>query len=641
MRFLAVFLLSILSFSGLATTTRALSQTELDRLERQSTQDRERAITATKIYLSIPLSDRQRLQVSVFRCNALKELSRYDEVAKLFDTAKPLFPGHAEEALRITACYSSALQLQGRTRSALSLIDDMLQQYEADAEPYGVSFLLSTKASVHNYRGEFTEAMEALTLAMKLLETSGRINHYHQISMRDNLSNIYHYLGLTELAMEQTQLTLKEAQEYGDKRLESVATHNTAALYLKRGQYDKAKELAHQAQALSNEINDPVGAGYSSIIIASSLAEQGRYKEALAATENLELMFNRYKENVASANLQLKKSQWYSKLDDYHLALRYAQEAQRLFSVADTTLGLSKSAKALAEIHRKRGDIQLALAMQDRQIELSEQLFALEMNKEIARQQAEFQKSFERKEMQLLEAHLNAQQNAFRQTQAQYRVTLTIAACLFISVGALLLLLWRSNQLSQQLKHSAYHDSLTNLGNRRCALERLENEHQRFLRHKQPFCAALIDIDHFKMVNDKLGHQLGDEALISVANTLKASLRKIDCCARYGGEEFLVVFPNTRLDQAHEVVERLRQAIESIEIDNIGPLSISVGYGEFTEHEDLDALLRSIDYALYQAKAKGRNRCIKASSQLQSSHKKSEAVKPTSDLATDTTAVPN
>lgn len=157
----------------------------------------------------------------------------------------------------------------------------------------------------------------------------------------------------------------------------------------------------------------------------------------------------------------------------------------------------------------------------------------------------------------------------------------------------------------------ALTDALTRLPNRVAFDERIEQEHERYLRYKNPATLALLDIDLFKKVNDKHGHLVGDRVLQEVARQAKKMVRKTDFLARYGGEEFILIMPETTLESAAIVLEKIRAAIAKISLRALGPIepvTVSVGLAAFQSGEGSEQLIERADQALYQAKDKGRNR---------------------------------
>lgn len=168
----------------------------------------------------------------------------------------------------------------------------------------------------------------------------------------------------------------------------------------------------------------------------------------------------------------------------------------------------------------------------------------------------------------------------------------------------------KSNEMLQRL---SYTDPLTQLYNRRYMMTMLEKEMLRAERKGRPLSLAMIDIDHFKQVNDKYGHLHGDRVLASVAEFTRLGLRRYDFAARYGGEEFVVTLPETNHDDALVIAERIRRQVQLHEFDGqLKQLQVTVSIGVATFPADfiasLDDLLREADEALYRAKASGRNR---------------------------------
>lgn len=164
-------------------------------------------------------------------------------------------------------------------------------------------------------------------------------------------------------------------------------------------------------------------------------------------------------------------------------------------------------------------------------------------------------------------------------------------------------------------RRDAAHDALTGLANRRSASERLEAERMRAQRLGEPLSVLMIDIDRFKAVNDRWGHAQGDRVLVALAQVMHAELRGADLGARYGGEEFLAILPDTRMPQALEAAERIRERIAALRIELEGTtvaITASIGVAQLVDGESAAALVARADSALYAAKATGRNRCVAA-----------------------------
>ncbi len=164
-----------------------------------------------------------------------------------------------------------------------------------------------------------------------------------------------------------------------------------------------------------------------------------------------------------------------------------------------------------------------------------------------------------------------------------------------------------------ELQRLSQTDELTQVPNRRSIMDRFKEELRVHVRKKRPMSIALLDIDHFKKVNDNFGHQLGDVILREVAQLVSSRLRDYDALGRYGGEEFLLVLPETTGEQAFRICDRLRQNLADEEFSVHGrTYRITVSFGVASKGEEAttspEALFREADLCLYRAKDSGRNR---------------------------------
>ena len=159
-----------------------------------------------------------------------------------------------------------------------------------------------------------------------------------------------------------------------------------------------------------------------------------------------------------------------------------------------------------------------------------------------------------------------------------------------------------------ELERLSVTDGLTKLYNRRHLMETITNEVHRCRRHKRVMSVVMVDVDEFKKYNDEFGHLAGDQVLVQVATVLRESTRDVDCVARYGGEEFLLVLPETQMDGAAQVSERIRDRLAETKFA-VGKITLSIGIAEFpTDGDSPEAVIASADAAMYQAKRAGRDR---------------------------------
>lgn len=164
----------------------------------------------------------------------------------------------------------------------------------------------------------------------------------------------------------------------------------------------------------------------------------------------------------------------------------------------------------------------------------------------------------------------------------------------------------------QQARLTSLTDALTGVGSRKLLEDKLQTECDRAKRYKRPFSVAIIDLDHFKMINDNLGHAAGDDAIRQLANYVGQQKRTTDVLARYGGDEFVLLLPETRASEAAVLLERIRAKVPEIKLDQGMSLTISCGIAECLFDGDAapGEVMRRADLALYEAKSAGRN-CVK------------------------------
>jgi len=180
-----------------------------------------------------------------------------------------------------------------------------------------------------------------------------------------------------------------------------------------------------------------------------------------------------------------------------------------------------------------------------------------------------------------------------------YFIAPTVVGCLFgILTGHIIF-------LSRKLKWCALHDPLTNVYNQRHYQLTLND----WCNSKSEFSLILLDVDHFKSVNDKYGHKFGDDALVNICKTVLETKRIYDVFVRYGGEEFALLTPRTNLVVAEEIAIRICEAISAQTMPSDVQITCSFGVAQFRPESDTpDSLFERADHALYESKSAGRNR---------------------------------
>ena len=191
--------------------------------------------------------------------------------------------------------------------------------------------------------------------------------------------------------------------------------------------------------------------------------------------------------------------------------------------------------------------------------------------------------------------------------------TLIVVSSVWFAVAATYIsgLRARLGETVRTIEQLALRDGLTGAWNRRHIDTLLAAEMQRQSRTGDLLCACMIDVDHFKSINDHFGHQVGDAVLRQVAGSLQAGLRATDHLGRFGGEEFLILLPDATLPQARHCAERLRTGTGGLALlPGDEPVGVSVGLAAFVPGESAESFIARVDAAMYKAKRAGRNRLV-------------------------------
>jgi diguanylate cyclase (GGDEF)-like protein len=197
--------------------------------------------------------------------------------------------------------------------------------------------------------------------------------------------------------------------------------------------------------------------------------------------------------------------------------------------------------------------------------------------------------------------------------RADFVIAMFVLAQILVAIAATLCLFWiEVRKMEGVLEHMAFNDPLTELPNRRSALLRFREEVARAVRHQVPFALLVMDVDHFKQVNDRHGHQVGDEVLKHVARLLAAEKRVEDMLARIGGEEFACLLSHSDRSEAELVANRMRELVAQTPLTAGGEVlrvTVSGGLALYPQDgESWDAVFAAADRRLYDAKAAGRDR---------------------------------
>lgn len=401
----------------------------------------------------------------------------------------------------------------------------------------------------------------------------------------------------------------------GDPLGEADAARNRAGLLIRAGRTAEAVAPLQLALERYHALDDGFGIATAKAHLALAVAATGDIERAFAlSTEAIDaLRRNAAGDTLAAAmvdRLQLKVEQ-----GRLSRAVALIDDIRALLLRSDDLLLRMRfhalAARAYAALGRYR-DAHDALG---EQLRLRTRYDDQRLSRQLAAQRGRLESQRMAADLERAQRDAATQREALARAEraARWQTTLILLAALAIALALYALL--RTARRSQRNSALAHTDYLTGIHNRRGISEAGQALLERCRARSDPISALLIDLDHFKAINDKYGHEAGDAALKAVTDELKRHLRDGDELGRYGGEEFVVVLPATSAPRALAIAERLRAAVAALTPQALGfdqPLTVSVGVVTRRGERDFGALISRADDALYAAKEAGRDRVMVA-----------------------------
>ncbi len=584
--------------------------------------------------------------------------------------------GDADTRRYIEALYGQAMVQSGRNDSALQLADKLESEAWAAHDNALAAIALLIRSTTQSWAGDASRANALANEARSLVKTSGDAYVRYWAAMSVGLSA--RLLGRSDEALRSLQdaFTLADAAQDHYRRGAALYQLSVLDLYLKQAN----RALDESVAAFNESRLGGSSWGMSKAKMAESAALEilNRPKEELTAMQDALAIARKAKSDVTEcyalinlADIYLRRKDYKAAFDLSERSLKLAQQQDNislvavnkanmgfaLFGMNRIDAGKRLAEEALAEYERNgalaeisgilgdygqylasAGDFKAALALRDRQQRVNDKIALAVREKDVVEMQGKFESEKRIREIELLNREKDLQAIELQNRQWQQRIWWLLAA-VFAASFAIVAFLYRKlrtiNRLlaekNSELSFQSSRDPLTALYNRR-HFQNFINEGRGDLERRRgaverPVQALLlIDLDHFKMINDQFGHAAGDAVLVAVARRLRDTLRETDMIVRWGGEEFLVFVPAAPAATLDEIVSRVMHAVSSEPIQYMGhylQVTVSIGYSPVLLPPDDVALgwervIGLVDKALYMAKLHGRNRAYGVGSMLRS-----------------------
>lgn len=476
----------------------------------------------------------------------------------------------------------------GNYLEAISIIYDSMPRFEKLGEPYLQARAINVIAAANGYLGNYYEALNHF---MKALEAFKEINEKNwEAAVLNNIGYQYWHLENYDWALKYLNMSLAQAEQLAKndpeaKSIEGDVCETLCNVYMSTGNFEQALKYGLRSISLYQESGDSHGQAEVLNSIGDAhlaLGQAGRALECFQQALQLARETGHKHEEVETLLRLGKYHATRSALDE---SLHFLQQALEAAQKLETKRSIYECHQVMAEIQKARGDYKNALVHFEEYIHLYKQVFDEKESLRIQSLEVMHQLETARKDSEIYRLKNVALQNEIDERK----------------------------KAQDALRTLAITDPLTGLYNRRHFFELAEEAYQRSRVVASNLSVILIDVDNFKLVNDRYGHAVGDQVLIMLARIMQESVRKVDKVARYGGEEFVILLPDTRPEAACEVAERLRSMVESqnLHVESFQiHLGVSLGVAFYDSETDLnlEALLNRADMAMYEAKQAGGNR---------------------------------
>ena len=609
-----MFILCVYAILVSTTVDAALSARDLvtQSLERKVGDDPRAAIREGEIWLQQGLTSTDKaLQLRALRLMVMANAQLEDNVAlaKLADQglvlARELREPEAES--EFLSGKAVVLSSAGKYIDAQPAFDEAISIAEKAGLTRAATGVMVSKAFVYGLLGRNTDSLDLLFKAHQ---------RYVELGDEQSAGRTMSSIGAAYARDNASREDLLKAISYHQQSItpgaEKHSRHELADVYFNIGVvYQRLKDIPNaklhiqKSIALFRALNDPVGLAFGNYRLGMLAGESGKWDEALAHLDSALPELANSGDATMVFNVQRARAKAFAHLDQRRDSLDALAKADAIRKRIESLSIESIYLNAATEVYARLGDFERAYRSQMLLVDAERRRVTEAREKDAA----EVQTRFEVKQKEAENALLRARE---RESDAR-SVALVLALVLLLFVlGGLGLFLFRQGQQNRRFANLAMRDDLTALPNRRSILEFARVQLRASRVGNLRMCLALIDIDHFKAINDECGHAVGDAVLSAFAEMCSQQLRSNDKLGRYGGEEFLLIMPGSDLAQIPQVFTRLRDSIQLIRVPGLPPeksLTFSMGAVEVAgPADDLDKLIKRADDALYRAKQGGRDR---------------------------------
>ena len=514
-------------------------------------------------------------------------------------------------SVRLQILRAGALDLLGKAATAQPALSRLLERLEAstDAPPQLLTEALAMRGTLSLSLLDLPAALTDLQRAYQLAPANDP--RMARADVAGIIANLYAEQADTENALRYYQEAIRYFQQTDAGVKLSVAVYGIGTMYRDRQNWPEARRYFGWSLDLSRQRGDVQGVAYAEQQLAHVAIETGQLAEAQGLLDAAQPLFEQAEDHAMVINTLISRADLAGERREFGKAMQFLQQAELLakqhqLQYVEHQIWLRRS--DLYAEQKNFADAYDAFRMFH---QTQAELFRSESERQLQELRVKFDSERQQQQNELLRQQNALQEAALQQQRHRLWLYVAVAMLSLLATAFLLYVIYKGRQLRQRLDALAHTDELTGLPNRRHLMQEAQLEVERARRYDLPLCLAVLDLDHFKQINDRFGHAVGDEVLRQFAQLCKRLLRQTDVMGRIGGEEFVLLLPHTRLAVASQILERLRHDFRQLEWSQLGNMhqpTVSVGLTTLTSTDaGLAELMRRADEALYAAKAAGRD----------------------------------
>ena len=510
----------------------------------------------------------------------------------------------SDEAI-IKASYISATSIE--IPMTLKLTEVLLNRAQQKNAPSLAGQAYYNRGAVYAYSGRHDLALDAFLRSLTNFESANNENDIAQI--KGGLALMYIELGEYNLAEPYLNEAIAYYRQIADEARLSRSLQNRGFMSIKLREYTSGKQDLIEALAISTRLNlnnnFPVlykNLGKIEIELENFNKANGYLAKALESATANHLNHTQSEIYREYARLALKEGNPQIAKDAILTSIRLGETHNLLKQLKESYLVLS-----LIEANNRQ--FEAAYLSKLKSEEYAAEMGDSRIAQNLLRLDRYTSELIERNERLLLEKENKIAVLAAEREQLLKNLSIAVAIIAILLSIYFIRRFSYSNKQAEKFEQQSKIDSLTGIWNRRAGEAKLNRLCARGQTEVKVFSIAMLDIDYFKRVNDKFGHDVGDKVIITICRLIEQSMRPTDMLCRWGGEEFVLILESFDSKRALDICERIRKNIAETEIDPIGHLTVSIGISMF-ENDELFELLKRGDQALYHAKHLGRNRVV-------------------------------